>query len=233
MDQLQQMLAQDNMIEEVVVKKVSGHQKHVHRSHPSSPVHHEKTEPSNGVLFVEDKDDDFNLIYDNSMDLEDGEELLYPNGTFDSNMAMAQQEAAMLQMMGVDDETQTEGESDVGVVHTVASVGTAPSKESKEIVTQTAINGQAPGGQVFRQQSSGSTNELGTLGHLMESMGLFGASVCMGTSRAMLSCADSCSDNPQAKAHQRLRQGLSLDEADLVERLVSRRGARRMMHCLV
>jgi hypothetical protein len=42
-------------------------------------------------------------------------------------------------------------------------------------------------------------SEVGTVSHLMESLALCGAKVCMGTSNAMLSCADSCSDDPQGR----------------------------------
>ena len=39
-------------------------------------------------------------------------------------------------------------------------------------------------------------NQIGSLGHLMESFALCGAKACMGSGKAMLSCVDSCNDEP-------------------------------------
>ena len=75
----------------------------------------------------------------------------------------------------------------------------------KEIATQTSndeyvpifspTNG--PAGQTisddFVQYLPG---EIGTVDHIMESCALLGAKVCMGSSRAMLSCVDACNDDP-------------------------------------
>jgi hypothetical protein len=82
-----------------------------------------------------------------------------------------------------------------------------PSSQSlKEIATQTSndelctpmfspTNG--PAGQTisddFVQYPPG---KIGTIGHIMESCAFFGARVCMGTSKAMLSCVDACNDDP-------------------------------------
>jgi hypothetical protein len=65
-----------------------------------------------------------------------------------------------------------------------------------------------------------SSSEVGSFSHMMESMGLFGAQVCLGSSKFMVNCADSCSDNPKGpkKAAERL---VSID-SDVVDRLSPR-----------
>ena len=57
--------------------------------------------------------------------------------------------------------------------------------------------------------SNNKNSDVGSFGRLMESVGLFGAQVCMGSSKFMLNCADSCSDNTpegSVKAAQRLSE---------------------------
>lgn len=87
---------------------------------------------------------------------------------------------------------------------------------SKEIAIQTSpLLGNTP-----------TASEVGTFNNVMESLGLCGARFCMGTSKAMLSCADSCSDNPNGKKVV-VSQQLSAFDNEMMARLSPRNGVVR------
>ncbi|KAL7554209.1 hypothetical protein ACHAWF_017621 [Thalassiosira exigua] len=58
-------------------------------------------------------------------------------------------------------------------------------------------------------------NEPGSLSHCMGSLGLFGAQFCMGTSRAMSSCAQSCSSQDSVSSRAKMGQRFSSMDNDL------------------
>jgi hypothetical protein len=64
-------------------------------------------------------------------------------------------------------------------------------------------------------------SEVGTVSHLMESFALCGAKVCMGTSNAMLSCADSCGDDPQGRKMMVLSPRHNVAPAHIVRQPIS------------
>lgn len=82
---------------------------------------------------------------------------------------------------------------------------------SKETATQTTP---------LENNTAGS--DVGSISNVMESLGLFGARFCMGTSKVMLSCADSCSDNPNGK--NVVDQRLSSLDNEVMARLSPRNG---------
>jgi hypothetical protein len=82
---------------------------------------------------------------------------------------------------------------------------------SKETATQTTP---------LENNTAGS--DVGSISNVMESLGLFGARFCMGTSKVMLSCADSCSDNPNGK--KVVDQRLSSLDNEVMARLSPRNG---------
>lgn len=87
---------------------------------------------------------------------------------------------------------------------------------SKEIAIQTSpLRSNTP-----------TASEVGTFNNVMESLGLCGARFCMGTSKAMLSCADSCSDNPNGKKVV-VSQQLSAFDNEMMARLSPRNGVVR------
>lgn len=75
--------------------------------------------------------------------------------------------------------------------------GYAPTSPSNGVVQPTSSFIAADANSVFDNSTRGirTSNDVGTFGDVMEAMGLFGAQVCVGTSRYMLSCADKCSDD--------------------------------------
>ncbi len=82
---------------------------------------------------------------------------------------------------------------------------------SKETATQTTP---------LENNTAGS--DVGSISNVMESLGLFGARFCMGTSKVMLSCADSCGDNPNGK--KVVVQRLSSLDYEVMARLSPRNG---------
>ena len=204
MERLQQMLVQDDTIEDTIGVN---------------------QEFDRGVSCV--GGDDNSMYHDN--DVDGG--MLMSKGTFDDTYTKQQhaaQQQVRFQTAGTDGGTQTS--SPLATYPTVRTVSSGilgvTSMPSREMATQTSDSPEVQPPQVpvpqvqvpqiyhLDQQSllgdtmlpppPISSNEAGSFSHVMESMGLFGAKLCMGTSKAMVSCADSCSDNPRHIATQRI-----------------------------
>jgi len=240
MDQVQQLLAQDDTIE---IEKVV-----VQDSTPEETdkdgmvvVDNEIIEVDDGIA-IDDKAHDV-ACGANSL-IEETDVMLEPTGTFEAIEFEEHQYQVRFQASGISVDSSTQRrmnehlnptpKAPPSVIRTVSSAGMISAAPSKEMATQTSTDQyvdhldvnpivtltESNVGSTRRNASTANTSEVGSFSHMMESMGLFGAQVCLGSSKFMVNCADSCSDNPKGtkKAAERL---VSID-SDVVDRLSPR-----------
>ena len=240
MDQVQQLLAQDDTIEieKVVVQDDTLEEKD---NKDVVVVDNEIIEVDDGI--IEDKAHDV-ACGANSL-IEETDVLLEPTGTFEAIEFQEHQYQVRFQASGISVDSSTQRrmnehlnptpKAPPSVIRTVSSTGMISMAPSKEMATQTSADQYVDhvdvnpvvtltesnvGSSTRRNVSTANTSEVGSFSHMMESMGLFGAQVCLGSSKFMVNCADSCSDNPKGpkKAAERL---VSID-SDVVDRLSPR-----------
>jgi len=203
-------------------------------------VHNDTIDDSKGVSYMLSPDGD-SMYIDN--DLVENDTLLSKSTfTFDDGDTMQHRQVVVQQQEqhvrfqnehtgGVDGGTQKSEENDniatYPVIRTVSSgIGTIGTVASKECATQTSPDGQEAFGNTILTAASNDNDddngpaELGSFKHMMEAMGLFGAQICMGSSRAMLTCADSCAETPHGRKKVLLVDVMS-DDGELGEERVS------------